>query len=147
MADEPITAPTAPSPGTPRRLVVRSITALMAMSVLTFAWSSVGQAWPDEFPGRIAALALLVAAPLLVGITLAWWAWRGWAADPQPRWATAVRWGTAGGVLWMVVGTLLTGLVWKVAYGETGNLVGLLAGLTAPIGFLIGFGMGWARRR
>jgi hypothetical protein len=47
----------------------------------------------------------------------------------------------------MVVGTLVTGVVWKAAYGEAGNLTGLIAGLTAPIGFLVGFGMGWSRRR
>ncbi len=144
---EPTGAGAPPAPVGPRRMVARAFAALMAAGTLSFAGSAVRQPLPEEFPGRIAASALLVAAPAVVGVTLAWWAWRGWAADPQPRWATAVRWGTAGGVLWMVVGTLITRLVWKAAYGDAGNLTGLIAGLTAPIGFLIGFGMGWSRRR
>jgi hypothetical protein len=139
---------TMPAPPTSRRLPARAAALVGSLILLRFgltSWASL-QLRVEELPSDILTFVVLFLAPVVCGEALAWWAWKGWSIPVQPRWMTAIRWGVAGGFLWTVAGTLLFIAYMRSVQGrDAGNLAFLPASLTAFVGFLIGFVVGWRR--
>jgi membrane protease YdiL (CAAX protease family) len=130
-----------------RRLFLRLLAGYIALSLIWMVAMFLDAVF---VPGAtltesLIALAALVVVPGVLGVVFIWWAWTGWTLDPQPKAMVAVAWGVGGGVLWIIVGTLLLAAVQQATVGDVGNLVGLIPALTAPVGFVIGTLFGWMR--
>lgn len=135
-----------------RRLITRILTGLASFSLVSGAAGMLQQIFlqpnpPVDILEALPGLVLLVLLPLALGLALGWWALRGWARVPEPRWSRVMRWGTAGGFLWIVVGVALIIAWFGIAEGRDAGLAPMFAFFTSPIGFVIGGTLGARRSR
>jgi hypothetical protein len=133
-----------------QRVISRGSAAVLAASLLFFLANGVPQVLRQDdasLVGRIPAMVFLIAVPGGLAASLLWWAWRGWAIDPEPRWIVAIRWGMAGATMWAFLGTLGI-LAWfsLIVRGDAG-LMPIVAFMSSPVGFVIGAVAGVVRRR
>lgn len=133
-----------------RRVIIRVLTGLASFSLLSGAVGMLQQIFvgPNPPTGILEALpgvALLVLVPLTLGLALGWWTVVGWARVPEPTWSRALRWGTAGGFLWIVAGVVLVIAWYGVVEGRDAGLAPMFAYFSAPIGFVIGAILGTRR--
>ena len=133
---------------TERHLIARGIAVWAALALASFTLSfadAVFTPGAQSSESLLAGIALIL-VPATLSAIFAWWAWRGWALEPQPKWVVAARWGVFGGMMWAVTFTLVLA-AWQVWVRglEVGNLVGLPGFLTAPAGFVLGAIAGWVR--
>jgi hypothetical protein len=140
--------PAAATYAAPRRPFGRALHALAAVLIVQFAWASAPQLElrAGELLSDLFTIFVMLLAPLATALLLGWWAWTGWSLPRQPRLITATRWGVWAGFLWAFGGTALFA-AWFVLVrgGELFNLAFLPAFMTAPLGFIIGFALGWRR--
>jgi hypothetical protein len=136
------------APSSPR-YGARAIAALFALGLLSVAtggFQEVSRQDNASLVGRGPAFVLVCGIPAALALSLLWWAWRGWALSPEPRWIVAIRWGMAGAVLWSVSGTAaIVGWFSLILHRDAG-LLPIVAFLSAPIGFVIGAVWGVRRR-
>jgi len=136
-----------------RRIGERAFSAFAALSLASFSVTGVSQLFLGNAANKsvtdvLIPVIVLAVFPIFLAIALLWWAWRGWALSPEPRWAVALRWGTAAGVLWNIVGVaLISAWVVLVQKRTDPGLMPIYAFFTAPIGFVIGAVVGATRRR
>lgn len=126
-----------------RLLVTRVLTGLASFSLISGAVGMLQQMFvvpnpPTGVLEMLPGILVLVLLPLALGLGLAWWTISGWARNPEPRWSRAMRWGTAGGFLWIVAGVVLVIAWYGVVEGRDAGLAPMFAFFTAPIGFVIG---------
>ena len=131
------------------RYVARTIAVLFALSMLSVAVSGFREIMRQDsasLVGRGPGFVLIVGIPGALALSLLWWAWRGWAISPEPRWIVAIRWGMAGAVLWSVAGTALIVCWFSLIMRQDAGLAPIFGVFSAPIGFVIGAVIGVRRR-
>jgi len=126
-----------------RRVISRVFTGLASFSLVSGAVGMVPQLFvgpnpPTDILEALPSVVLLVLLPLALGLALGWWTLIGWARVPESRWSRALRWGTAGGFLWIVASVVLIIAWYGVVEGRDAGLAPMFAFFTAPIGFVIG---------
>lgn len=132
------------------RTVPRAMAVVLAASLLFFLANVLPQVGGQDdasLVGRIPAMVLLVAIPGGLAASLLWWAWRGWAIEPEPWWIIAIRWGMAGAAVWAFVGTLGIVAWFQIVLHTDAGLMPTFAFLSSPLGFVIGAVAAELRRR
>lgn len=132
------------------RIASRASATVLAASLLFFLANVLPQVNRQDdasLVGRIPAVVLLVAIPGGLAASLLWWAWRGWAVSPEPRWIIAIRWGMAGAAAWAFLGTLGIVAWYSLVVQSDAGLLPIVAFLSSPVGFVIGAVAGVVRRR